>query len=220
MNLLVRPMFVVFAALLVCGHRVEAKQPNVLFIAIDDLNDWIGVLKGHPQTRTPHIDSLAKRGCLFTNAYCAAPACNPSRVALMTGRRPSSTGVYVNPQVWRKALPDAVTLTQHFMANGYEALGSGKIFHGRYPDPASWNQFFPSKKRQRPGDPAPKGRPLNRIPKTAHFDWGPVNAPVNAMADAKVADWVSEQLRQASFNKPFFLACGIFRPHLPWYVPP
>jgi arylsulfatase A-like enzyme len=93
----------------------------------------------------PNIDRLAARGTLFTRAYCAAPACNPSRVALMTGRRPSTTGVYHNPQPWRPVLPDVVTIPQHFMSHGYAAWGSGKIYHGAFPDPESWNEFFPAK---------------------------------------------------------------------------
>src|SRR4051794_34105774 len=79
----------------------QAKRPNILFIAIDDLNDWVGVLGGHPQAYTPNLDRLAKRGCLFTRAYCPAPLCNPSRTALLTGLRPSTTGVYHNSQLWR-----------------------------------------------------------------------------------------------------------------------
>lgn len=164
----------------------DETRPNVLFIAVDDLNDWIGVLEGHPQARTPNIDRLAQRGVLFTNAHCAAPACNPSRVALMTGLRPSTSGVYQNQSPWRKALPDAVTLPQHFMAHGYTALGSGKIYHGRFPDPPSWDEYWPSKEKQKPNDPMPENRPLNGIPGTAHFDWGPVNASDEAMGDAQV----------------------------------
>ncbi|MEM8671065.1 MAG: sulfatase [Planctomycetota bacterium] len=201
------------------SNRVEAADaPNVLFIAVDDLNDWIGVLGGHPQANTPNIDRLAARGTLFGNAYCAAPACNPSRAALMTGIRPSTSGVYFNPDPWRKALPDAVTLPQHFMASGYTAIGSGKIYHGSFPDPASWDDYFPSKTKQKPGDPTPEGRPLNGIKRTSHFDWGPVDAKDSDMGDAKVADWVIEQLGK-QHDKPFFLACGMYRPHLPWYVP-
>ena len=120
-----------------CSSALQAAKPNVLFIAIDDLNDWIGALGGHPQAHTPHLDKLAKRGVLFTRAYCAAPSCNPSRVALMTGILPSTSGVYNNSQPWRDALPKAVTLPQHFTAHGYWSAGSGKIYHGRYPDPAS-----------------------------------------------------------------------------------
>jgi len=84
-----------------------SRPPNVLFIAVDDLNDWIGCLGGHPDTITPNLDRLAERGVLFTNAFCAAPACNPSRAAVMTGIRPSTSGVYLNSQPWRPAMPDA-----------------------------------------------------------------------------------------------------------------
>ena len=207
-----------FLLILCCSNCCGAK-PNVLFIAVDDLNDWIGVLGGHPQSKTPHIDRLADRGVLFTNCHCAAPACNPSRAALMTGIRPSTSGVYHNPQPWRKAMPDAVTLSQHFMQHGYTALGAGKIYHGSFPDPASWDTYFPAKNRNRPADPLPQGRPLNGIHNTRHFDWGPVDVTDGQMGDHKVVDWLIDQL-QAVHDKPFFLACGIFRPHLPWYVPP
>ncbi len=198
---------------------VRAARPmNVLMIAVDDLRDWIGVLHGHPQSMTPNIDRLASRGMLFTRAYCAAPACNPSRAALMTGIRPSSSGVYHNPDPWRRAMPDAVTLPQHFMANGYTARGAGKIYHGAFPDPPSWNEYWPSPTKNKPDDPTPANRPLNGIPNTSHFDWGPLDVPDSDMGDAKVVDWISRQL-QRKVDQPFFLACGIFRPHLPWYVP-
>ncbi|MHC4545790.1 MAG: twin-arginine translocation signal domain-containing protein, partial [Planctomycetota bacterium] len=106
----------------------QAKRPNVLFIAIDDLNDWVGCLGGHPDVRTPNLDKLAQRGVLFTNAQCSAPACNPSRASLMTGILPSTSGVYKNPHPWRKSpvLSDAATLPQHFMAHGYRVVGGGK----------------------------------------------------------------------------------------------
>src|SRR5262245_63708194 len=100
-----------------------AAAPNVLFIAIDDLNDWVGCLGGHPQARTPNIDRLAKKSLLFTRAYCAAPACNPSRTAILTGLRPSTSGVYHNNQPWRPALPDAVTLPHYLRMHGYYVLG-------------------------------------------------------------------------------------------------
>ena len=193
-------------------------RPNVLFIAIDDLNDWTGCLGGHPDVKTPNIDALASRGVLFTNAHCAAPACNPSRAALMTGLRPSTTGVYDNGQPFRQAVPQAVTLPRHFIDHGYLAEGSGKIYHGGFPDAPSWNTYWPSIAQPRPGDPMPEGRPLNGIPKTAHFDWGPVDASDEEMGDWKVADWVSARLQDRT-SQPFFLACGFFRPHLPWYVP-
>jgi arylsulfatase A-like enzyme len=196
----------------------EAQKPNVLFIAIDDLNDWTGVLGGHPQSRTPNIDELASQGMLFTNAHCAAPACNPSRVALLTGKRPTSTGIYINPQPWREVLSDEVTIPAYFKENGYISIGAGKIFHGAYPDTAAWDLYYPSKIRNRPADPLPENRPLNKISNTRHFDWGPLQVADKEMGDTKVADWVIDQL-QKQHEKPFFLAAGIFRPHLPWYVP-
>ncbi|MHC4123332.1 MAG: sulfatase [Planctomycetota bacterium] len=194
-------------------------KPNVLFIAIDDLNDWVGCLGGHPDVKTPNLDKLAGRGVNFTNAFCSAPACNPSRASLMTGILPSTSGIYHNSQPWRKALKDAITIPQHFMAHGYYALGSGKIYHGS--DPASWNEYWPSKTKAKPPDPLPPAndRPLSGIPsRAAHFDWGPLDVPGQDMGDSKVADWVIKQL-QKDWDKPFFLACGFFKPHLPWYVP-
>jgi len=198
-----------------------ANMPNVFFIAIDDLNDWIGCLGGHPDVKTPNLDRLAQRGVLFTNAHCSAPACNPSRASLMTGILPSTSGVYHNPQPWRKSpvLGDAVTLPQHFMAHGYRVVGGGKIYHGRFPDPPSWQEYFPSQQKNKPDDPMPPNRPLNGIPNTAHFDWGPVDVPDEQMGDWQVADWAIGELRK-QHDRPFFLGCGFFRPHLPWYVPP
>jgi len=116
------------------GLGAGEKRPDVLFLAFDDLNDWIGCLGGHGDAKTPHFDALAKRGMLFTNAHCAAPLCNASRAALMSGIRPATSGVYLNPQPWRPVMKDVVTLPQHFMAHGYKAIGSGKIYHGAFPD--------------------------------------------------------------------------------------
>lgn len=199
------------------GQRGDRR--NVLFIAVDDLNDWIGCLGGHPDTRTPNFDRMAASGVLFTKAYCAAPLCNPSRAALMTGLRPSTSGVYDNNQPFRQSkAKDAVTLAQHFRANGYRAIGSGKIYHDAFPDPTSWDDFWPALNKQKPVDPHPENLPANGIPETAHFDWGPLKNPDRDMGDAQVVDWVSSQLSQKQV-KPFFLACGLFRPHLPWYVP-
>jgi choline-sulfatase len=195
-------------------------KPNVLFMAIDDLNDWVGCLGGHPDVKTPNLDRLAGRGVLFTNAHCSAPACNPSRASLMTGILPSTSGVYHNSNPWRQSpvLKDAVTIPQHFMAHGYSAVGGGKIYHGAFPDPPSWQDYFPSQKKNKPDDPMPPNRPINGIPNTAHFDWGPVDLPDEEMGDRKVAAWAIKQL-QKKHDRPFFLACGFFRPHPPWYVP-
>ena len=200
---------------------VPSPKPNVLFIVIDDLNDWVGSLGGHPNAQTPNLDRLAQRGVLFTNAHCPAPICNPSRTAVMTGIRPSTSGIYGNLQPLRKspALGNALTLPQHFMAHGYHAMTSGKIFHHRWPDPKSWHESWPSHQPPIPCDPEPpeEKRPLHGCPELRHFDWGSYGSDAE-MGDWKVADWTIDQLRKAH-KSPFFLACGFHRPHKPWYVP-
>ncbi len=200
---------------LVLAFEVKAaEKPNVLFIALDDLNDWIGCLGGNPQCKTPNIDRLAAKGVLFTHSYCAAPVCNPSRAALMSGVRPFTSGVYNNNQNWRKAMPDVVTLPQHFMANGYEAVGSGKIYHGGFPDPASWNDYL-----NKTGDPKPTKEVLaDPHSKAGGIVWGMLDAKDEEMDDYKMADYAIDYLGR-KHEKPFFLACGIFRPHMPWQVP-
>jgi arylsulfatase A-like enzyme len=195
------------------GAGETVGKPNVLFIAVDDLNDWVGVLDGYPGVRTPNLDRLGRRGVLFTRAYCPAPACNPSRASLLTGRRPSSSGVYHNDQPWRPVLREAVTLPQQFRSGGYEVLAGGKIFHGGFNDLASWDSYF-----RAGGSPAPAARPLNGIPRAGHFDWGPVDAPDEEMSDNRLARWAEEELSR-SRAKPLFLAVGFTKPHLPWYVP-
>jgi arylsulfatase A-like enzyme len=138
----------------------------------------------------------------------------------MTGIRPSTSGVYDNNQPMRKspALGNVVSLSQHFMTEGYRVVGGGKIYHGAYPDPQSWHEYFPSQRQNKPPDPAPPQRPANGIPNTAHFDWSPLRVPEDKMGDWQVADWAIGELKKKQ-DKPLFLACGIFRPHLPWYVP-
>lgn len=196
------------------GAENAPPPPNVLFIAVDDLNDWIGCLGGNPDCKTPHIDALAARGVLFANAHCAAPACNPSRAALMTGVRPSTSGVYLNSQPWRPAMPQVTTLTQHFMRHGYQAVGGGKVFHGGFNDPASWDFFFAKSK-----DPAPSQQVLaDPHSRAGGIVWGRLDVEDEAMDDYRVVSWAVEQL-QHRHDKPFFLACGVFRPHMPWQVP-
>jgi len=92
----------------------DARKPNVLFISVDDLNDWIGCLGGHPQAKTPNLDRLAASGVLFTNAYCPAASCNPSRSALMSGIPPHQSGLYNNMQKMRKVMPDAELIPKYW----------------------------------------------------------------------------------------------------------
>ena len=122
----------------------EDKKPNILMIAIDDQNDWIGYLGGHPMVKTPHIDRLAKRGTGFTNAHCQSPLCNPSRTSLMIGRRPGSTGIYGLAPWFRNVpeLKDTVTLPQYLKKHGgYTTYTTGKINHGRYGRQKTDNEF-------------------------------------------------------------------------------
>lgn len=198
--------------------RVDAfanDSPNVLFIAVDDLRDWVGHLSGHPQALTPNIDRLAKQGISFSNAYCSAPLCNPSRISLLTGIAPYRSGVYGNREKLRDKLPTAVTLMQHFRSSGYSVRGAGKIFHGTSAyDQDSWDEYFRPIGLSR----LPRIDRSNELPKTAWAPWGPVEADDHELFDGANANWVISQLRK-SHQKPFFLAYGLTKPHLPWEVP-
>ncbi len=199
-----------------------AGRPNVLFISVDDLNDWIEPLGGHPQARTPNISRLAAQGALFTRAYTPSPSCNPGRTALLTGQHTYTTGMYSNYQYWREVVPEAVTLPDYFHRNGYWTAGSGKIFHNGQPDPGAWDDYFPALDRQMTGSPRPDGTgPVNMpvFPEMyGAFDWAPVDVADEQMGDHRSVSWVIEQIEQ-DHDRPFFLAAGIYRPHLPWYVP-
>jgi len=204
------------AALLGNHTAAAADKPDVLFIAIDDLNDWTSCLGGHPQASTPHLDRLVGRGTLFTNAQCAAPACNPSRAALMSGLRPFTTGVYENGQPYGQPLKDALTLNRYLMKQGYAVLGGGKIYHGDggLPDErkTDWHEYF-----NRGDDPHPPVKSVSGL-NMSHFDWGPLDAADEDMGDYRLVTWAAEQL-QKKHDQPLFLAVGFVKPHLPWYVP-
>ena len=198
--------------------------PNILFISVDDLNDWIGCMGGHPQTRTPNIDRLAASGTLFTNAHCPAPACNPSRTAIMTGISPHKSGLYSNRQKMRELLPAAELMPKYFSRHGYWSAGSGKILH-YFIDAPSWDVYFPPKETEDPFPRTlyPSKRPVN-LPvggpwQYRETDWAPLDATDEEFGgDWLVSKWVGEQLRK-KHDQPFFLACGIYRPHEPWFVP-
>lgn len=203
-------------------RRAPGTRPNVLFISVDDLNDWIEPLGGHPQARTPNLTRLAKAGVNFTRCYCASPACNPSRTALLTGIHTYRSGLYSNYQIWREVLPRAVTLPKYFSQHGYLSAGAGKIFHNNMPDPRSWDAYFPSKEKHMPDYFYPKPGATVSMPAFENmygdFDWSPLDLPDEQTGDFRSVRWVAEQLRK-KHERPFFLACGIYRPHVPWYVP-
>ena len=200
--------------------QVTAK-PNVLFIAIDDLNDWVGCLKGHPQVKTPNIDRLAARGTLFTNAHTQSPICNPSRTSVLTGYRPSSTGIYgLSP--WIREVPelkDLVTIPQYFSNNGYKTYSGGKIFHGGYGRRETDKEFdslgpAAGVKRQPPAKLAGK-TPGGNNP---WVDWGSFPLENNEIQDYEVASWAVELLKSKP-QVPYFLSVGFFLPHVPLYAP-
>ena len=211
------------------GHAETCKadepvRPNILFIAMDDLNDWIGVMGGHPQSLTPHLDRLAASSVLFTNAHCVAPACNPSRTAIFTGRSPHRSGLYDNRQRMRDVLPEAKLLPKVLSEHGYYSAGSGKMLH-YFIDAPSWDKYFPSAETENPFPRTynPPNRPLN-LPRAGPWqyvetDWGAIDVTDEEYGgDYLVTEWVAEQLQQ-KHDRPFFLACGIYRPHEPWFVP-
>lgn len=230
-------IWVVVSSAVSTSHAQE--RPDVLFIAIDDLNDWVGVLGGHPQAHTPNIDALAARGMMFANAHTPGTSCNPARTAILTGLKPATTGIYNNGADWRtvERLRGVPTLPRYFRENGYRTLGAGKIFHAHaydasgffgYNDPEGWEAFYPSLQRQLPDEVGPPVRPANGNPSVSGttaeprgfvgFDWSPLVTDDAAMGDGQVVSWARHQLAVAS-AEPRFLAVGIYRPHLPWYVP-
>lgn len=214
------------AAGALCGGTLvraatEPQRRNVLFIALDDLNDWIQLLDPKAPIRTPNIERLAAKGVCFTNAFCASAACNPSRTAVLTGLRPSTTGVYGNQADWRRALPDVATIPQHFMAHGYTAQGAGKVFHhhygGAFHDDASFQDFQPMPNP--PDAPMPEEK-LNGLEwyGSPNTDWGPWPANEAEAIDVRTANYAIEALGRKQ-DKPFFLTAGIFRPHMPFFAP-
>lgn len=203
-----------------CRREQNTAPPNVLFIAIDDLNDWVGPLKGHPQVQTPHIDRLAARGTLFSNAHTQSPLCNPARTSLLTGRRPSSTGIYGLAPWFREveALRDIVSLPQHFSQNGYTTYSTGKIYHGGYGRKDTDEEF------DELGPAAGVGaKPAEKIvgwtPGGNHtlMDWGTFPHKDEDKGDWQVASWAVDKLKEKP-QEPFFLSVGFFLPHVPCYA--
>ena len=238
MKLPIRSIVLLFTILCTVSYTAQnnSEKPNVLFIMVDDLNDWVGAFGGNQQAITPNIDALAANSTIFKNAYCSAPLCNPSRTSILTGYRPSTTGVYGNSEVFRaeKGFENTVTLPQYFQKNGYKTAAAGKIFHSpmgskKEPkegsDPGSFQQekegglggAFPDKK-----DKFKHGLDLKKYGVKGSFlhsfDWFPVDVSLEDNNDYESADYAAKFL-QEKHDKPFFLACGIFRPHLPWYAP-
>ncbi|WP_438480624.1 sulfatase-like hydrolase/transferase [Oleiharenicola lentus] len=212
-------LFGLFCGFAIFAHAAEAKRPNVLFIAVDDLRTNLGCY-GDAAAITPAIDALAARGTRFDAAYCQQAVCNPSRTSLMTGRRPDSTRVWDLVTKFRETTPDVVTLPQYFKQHGYFTAMVGKIYHdgGKMGDPASWSQ-----PAQHDGIPkeADYRLPKNQKGgKAAAYEFA--DAPENVYPDGRVADAAIAEITKLAAranDQPFFYAVGFRKPHLPFTAP-
>lgn len=210
--------------------------PNVLFLAVDDMNDFVGCLESRPNAITPNIDRFAARGVCFTNAHTAGVFCAPSRAAIFSGQYASTTGCYTTPNYFVHH-PEIESLQMNFAKAGYSTLGAGKLFH--HPagaiDQRGWTTFFLRNQFQREGGwaleswssdtPVPQPFPASvynhgkEITGGLFLEWGAIpNEREGEMADTIRADWAVDQLKR-KHDKPFFLACGFYAPHYPNYCP-
>lgn len=183
-------------------------KPNVLFIAVDDLNHWVGHFGRNKQTKTPNIDRLAAMGVTFTNAHCAGPVCNPSRAALLSGKRPSTTGVYDNGNPFVNGVKPAESMVMQFKNAGYQTLGIGKLWHGGLGWPEQWSSMGSEHAERAPV----KKRDIGGIA------FGVIEGDDDSVSDTSIANYGISELAK-SHDAPFFLTLGFHKPHMPWNVP-
>ena len=192
--------------------QVEKKsQPDVVFIIVDDLNDWLGCLGGHPDAKSPNIDALAASGMLFSQAYCNSPQCRPSRTSLNHGVYPFKTGTYFNARSKEETRIATPTMQEYFAKNGYRVVSGGKVFHG---GPGNFGDSL----LKRPRDPKPPKGKDNFNAMRAPNDGYALDAADKDMGDYKVAQWASQEWKKVT-DKPLFMSVGFFRPHRPLQVP-
>ena len=196
-------------------------RPNVLFITVDDLNDWVGCLGGNPDAQTPNLDRLAQQSVLFNNAHCQVALCNASRISFLTGMYATTTGIYNNSS--KTATQDyhqAKHLPVWFRENGYRAMCMGKIYHKDHGKKAYWDEIGP--KTLRWGPEPPKGRQFTkRFGKKDVQDslaWAALDIEKGGMPDEQIASWGIEKLSR-EYDQPFFLSLGFYKPHTPLTAP-
>ena len=209
----------VLAVVGVVAPASASERPNVLMICVDDLNDWVGCLGGHPQAKTPNIDALASRGVLFTNAHCNAPICTASRASVMTSLRPARTGIYGLGPAWVGYQGDAkqgvVPLPRMFADAGYHTVSAGKVWPG-----GSYGVT-----RVGPGGGPGKAPNEKLVPPTPAgnnpwVDWGLYDRPESEVQDHKVADFICAEMSDAPADQPLYVECGFFLPHVPCHATP
>ena len=195
-----------------------SSKPNVLMICIDDLNDWVGFLDGHPQAITPKMDSLARRGRVFTNAHCAVPVCSSSRASVMSGVAATTHGSYeIGPRYEQlPGLDNIPTIHRYFKDNGYFTLSGGKVLHHGFSGRLSGDIDRSLGRSKSPKPPKPLNRPGDW---SGAWDWGAYPADDAQMSDYQLAKNAAKTL-QEDFGKPFFMSVGFYRPHVPLHVPP
>lgn len=198
--------------------QLKKEYPNILMLIVDDLNDWVGPLGGHPNTKTPNIDRLAEQGTVFANAHAPAPLCGPSRASVMTGLSPSATGIYGHVsdndiKLANDKAAQSTFISEYFRKHGYYTAAVGKVFHQKVAD-GSFDNFGGRVMRF---GPYPEERMKWHDPRT-NTDWGAFPDKDEQMPDYDSAKWLAQQLN-TKHDKPFFMAGGFLRPHVPWYVP-
>jgi len=210
--MLLAGMLLSFSAVAEKPLRQAQDRPNVLFIAVDDLNHWVEPIGRNPQAKTPNIQRLADMGVTFVNAHCAVPACNPSRGAIMGGRRPYESGLYMNKTGdWRDFQEPGEGLTAQFLKAGYYVAGTGKIYHGMNYFPEEWTEYLDPKTCSENGVGVEKNDGYTND--VTHPD-----LKDDDLLDWHSVDYIVERILRDD-DKPFFLGCGLYKPHLPFVVP-
>ncbi|MES2705674.1 MAG: sulfatase [Verrucomicrobiota bacterium] len=203
---------VLVSSLFLAAHSPgqEAKKPNILIIAADDLNHWVGYTGRNQQTKTPNIDKLSARGLSFTNSHAAVPVCNASRASLLSGLRPWTTGVYGNSDDWRTIIPPEKTLISTFRNAGYLTLGSGKLYHGGFDRTSEWDDYLQNEGKLGPQPTGSKG--------VGGIRFGVIEGDDADLSDHRIVNYGIDQLGK-KHDKPFLLTVGLHKPHMPWFVP-
>ncbi len=201
-------------------RAAPAARPNVLFLIADDMNTELACY-GSPNTNTPNIDRLAKKGMLFEQNHCQFPLCQPSRASLLSGRRPDTTQVYTLKTPTRAHMPDTVFLPEYFRKHGYYSAHAGKVYHtGEHAEDArSWDEELREFGKNPPREAVIR-KVKDKGPKGHSFEWDILNYTDDETPDGIVAHKAVSYIEKAvGEGKPFFVGAGFRRPHSPYAAP-